>query len=87
MSENVSDEEKVVKKALREEYLKEIAQKLNKKTERVDAVTVDGKGELYFGFSIQEPNILAGLVRYLAIELADTKAELWLKNYKTSSVA
>jgi len=61
--EVVIDEKKVVKEALRKEYLKEIAQKLNKKAERVDAITADDKGELHLSFRIQEPNILAGLIR------------------------
>ena len=46
-----------------------------------DAITVDEKGEMLFWGAIrQNPDYVFGLVRFLAVELANTKAELWLQS-------
>jgi uncharacterized protein YnzC (UPF0291/DUF896 family) len=84
----MKDEEKkkVVQKALREEYLKEIAHELNE--EHTGDISVDEKGNLHLSMSIKmnSNDALIKLVLHLANQLADTKAELWLKDYKTSGI-
>ena len=80
------DERKIAKDALKREYLKEIASQLVKEGNLSgDAITVDEKGEIIFWGAIRlNPDYVFGLVRFLAVELANTKAELWLQSQSTN---
>jgi hypothetical protein len=80
------DERRIAKDALKREYLKEITCQLIKEGKLSDdAITVDEKGEIQFWGAIrQNPDYVFGLVRFLAVELANTKAELWLQSQSTN---
>lgn len=71
------DERKIAKDALKTEYLKEIVSESSKKLNlKEDALFIDNQGEIMFP---RTPIELYSLVRFLANELANTKAELWLQ--------
>ena len=86
----------VQKKALKEKYLKDIAQELDVELKKKESQTnqsrslreiaFDKQGEIQFftagtlGASFQDSLVL---IKYLAFELANTKAELWLLKQKT----
>jgi hypothetical protein len=77
------DERKVVKDALKKEYLKEITHQLSKKWGFLNSdIYVDEEGFLKLGRVAQiKPDVLFELLSYLGTELADSKAELWLQTH------
>ncbi len=76
------DERQIVKDALKREYQKKIASQLVKEFSlSSDAISSTEKGEILFAYSLgANPNTALGLVRSLMVELANTKAELWLQS-------
>ena len=74
------DERQIAKDALKREYLKEIVKESSKKLNLdEDAIYLDGTGEILFRHVTE----LYSVVRFLANELANAKAELWLQSLKT----
>jgi hypothetical protein len=84
------DETEAVKKALRKEHLKDIAERLGKKAAlnpRIEDMPKDDDeirdmcNEVLRRYSPNSQYSLVGLIRILASELADTKAELWSQKH------
>jgi len=73
----------VVKEALKKKYLENIAKKLFEEAKgRIqfpEDISVNDKGKLSFEH-IDDNQTLRILISYLANELADAKAELWLQS-------
>ena len=82
------DERKIAKDSLKKGYLKELPEEITKslavenQTFPIRNMRFDEDGILHFT-PIGPPeacaNVLVGIINYLASELAETKAELWLK--------
>ena len=75
------DERQIAKDALKKEYLKEIAIQLCKAGNlKENAIYVDEEGQIRFPRATTgEANRMTVLVRFLADEIADSKAEMWLR--------
>ncbi len=78
-------ERDVAKEALKKKYLEDIAKDLFKeskgKIQFPEDVKVDENGKLQIDHLV-DVNFLRVAVSYLANELANTKAELWLQSLK-----
>jgi len=75
------DESQIAKDTLKKEYLKEILKESSKKLDlNEDAIFLGNNGEILFSADVTE---LYTVVRFLASELANAKAELWLQSLKS----
>lgn len=84
MSGNIKKTEvDVTKKALKENYLKEIVNQLIEELELAsDVIEIDTKGQIQFYGSLRiDINKQSELVRNIADKLAETKADQWLKDH------
>lgn len=83
------NERKIVKDSLKKEYLKELPEELNKslvsenQTFTLRNLKFDEEGIRFSPIGPPEActNDLVGIINYLASELANTKAELWLQTH------